>query len=1038
MSHTRPGAAMYSGDVKSPNWLEASLAWLTPKQPSSPAPPPSAYTAGDYQPASPEPQTRQQQQQQQYQQQQQHAHPQQYQQRLPPEYIDDDVPMYELPPRHARSPPPRLREAEPDAMLRSPESYAQHRPGAVAQWQKPPPPPLPQQQQRSQPAATPRNSSPARTALAPRDENTPLPPRGAAAPAASTALSASDMAAARARSDARGRHRSNSPRGDARGSTMHVSARSNASSVGSSMRGGSSQQFDRSQRMPFGSSTPRFAADAAPRREPQPHPAVVRAIEEAAPLAKERARGLHAAYAQCAALRRMLTALRVNRLLTRWRVAVNILCHEETHAAAHRARLALEQAIVEEHKRSERALVEEKKDSLRKAHLFGLIKQSEANEAKSLAQYFATWCTTVQLLEGETAVQAEAAARAQANRTRERLSDALTSKVAELASVKRMVQKPTLLERELFETQAELTRSKDELADALRKLKAQERRAMMAEERVAAIHVEMGKERERHRRELANAQHGVSAQHGAHHGAHGPRSSSPAHGRAGQTVAQQATAFHASTASINSHGGHGHGPSSHGAGRHGDTHDVESLRSSLSASIAERQKLDNKLDGLRAKVHSLSEARSRSRVARVQALLMLRMHSRMGPALRRWQAASLAVDASDPGRAGASAALLPSDSSTGGALAAAGAAHVGEQRQSRIIALQRELLDREAQLGAAHQASLKWREERAALTQQLTAAQTDAQASKARMADAALAAAAAAEKEVRVELTSAQKALKELRGRMADMEGRLERSDRELHAAREVASAKEQEAQQAVADADAARRAENNAAIAREEMEDARVSEAEHSAGRIAELEAAVEESRAGAANALKNKPLTMQREMRDRQKEVEALRAQLAELSKKYMVQQKRMNDAEARMEGLQKEVAQHRNKSTHQLRFALQNSPAATPRGGGGGSPMPSGQHALSSGGAFGSPVPSPRGERESPVPATNSTARARATSPRADARPMSPRARAPSAAPLSVTALGAGSPPAPAPYCPTGAGERPARPARSRMPPTAPSAR
>ena len=52
-----------------------------------------------------------------------------------------------------------------------------------------------------------------------------------------------------------------------------------------------------------------------------------------------RARGLHAAYAQCAALRRMLTALRVNRLLVRWRVAVVFIAANERLSAASKTAL---------------------------------------------------------------------------------------------------------------------------------------------------------------------------------------------------------------------------------------------------------------------------------------------------------------------------------------------------------------------------------------------------------------------------------------------------------------------------------------------------------------------------------------------------------------------------------------------------------------------------------------------------------------------------------------------------------------------------
>merc|ERR1711938_249747 len=74
---------------------------------------------------------------------------------------------------------------------------------------------------------------------------------------------------------------------------------------------------------------------------------------------------------------------------------------------------------------------------------------------------------------------------------------------------------------------------------------------------------------------------------------------------------------------------------------------------------------------------------------------------------------------------------------------------VGEARQSRILSLQRELLEREAALGAAHTASLKWREERMRLNQELTEARAEVASLTSKVADTALAAAASAEREGR-------------------------------------------------------------------------------------------------------------------------------------------------------------------------------------------------------------------------------------------------------------------------------------------------
>jgi len=1045
---------MLTAEVRTPNWLESGLAWLTPgaAKPSSPAPPQSHRTVATFEAASPT-----------YSEQHGWAESEQ---------------QWTVDPEEA---PPSAKHHADDAV--EDWYYEQHH---SPPYQRSPP------SQEQQHVAAAREKSPHRAALAPREENT-LPPASARtaayssiavapppapasarnsgvalAPApAPTAAAAptghTDVTSTRAalRAEARQQRRSHSPRvggggGDDVGggvstaamhssstrelhtSAMHTSARSFCSSSTSSARGfvggggggggGSGSERERG----FGSSRPRFGSEANA-KVPQPHPAVIRAVEAAAPLARDRARGLHAAYAQCAALRRMLTALRVNRLLTRWRVAVEIICHDEAFALATKARHALEHAIVEEHKRAERALVEERKESIKRAHLFGLMVQADMEERNKLVHYFGTWCSMVQLLEGETAVQAEAAAKAQAHRTREHLKEALATKTAELASAKKMIQKPTLMERELAEQGAELERTRAELLDAHKRIKGHERRATMAEERVAALRIEMGKEREKAKREVAAAAAvSASSQPQQEQQDVPARSASP--GRAGgdgsSPPKSQPASRPASSGGAAAPAARGAAPAAaaaaaahhHGAKADEKVHlefEIKQLRKSLSESVSERQQLTSKLDGMRGKVQQLSEAQKRLRANRFQALLMLRMHARIGPALRRWQAVSLVVDHSDSSRVAGSRDLLPMDAATTGE---ARTFDAGEQRQSRIIALQRELLDREAQLGAAHQASLDWREERSRLTQQLAAAQADAQATRSRMADAALAAAAAAEREARAELTGAQRQLKELRTKLNLVEDGLEKGASESHELRQALAASVQELRQARAQAEAAQRAERHASARVEEIEDARISEAEHAKERIDALEAQVREMQEASVAAVKNRPLTVQREMRDSQKEAEALKAQVAELTRKGNLQQKRMNDAEARMEGLQKELERYRQKQSHSLKLAL-----ASPRTREGLV-----AHSLSAGGGFGSPVPSsprhtehPQETYLAPQPIYQPPA-ARGASPRRGAE-TSPRA-----GPLRPQLAAA---------APSAAGseqgsERATRPAKSRMPPMAPS--
>ena len=1045
---------MLTAEVRTPNWLEAGLAWLTPgaAKPSSPAPPQSHRTVATFEAAS-------------------------------PTYSE----------QHGWAESEQQWTVDPEE---APPSAKHHADDVVEDWyyEQPHSPPylrstLSQEQQH---VAAAREKSPHRAALAPRDENT-LPPASARtaayssiavapppapasarssgvafapihAPApAPTAAAAptghTDVTSTRAalRAEARQQRRSHSPRGGGGGGDdvgagvsttamhssatkeLHTSARSLCSSSTSSARGfvSGGGGGERERERGFGSSRPRFGTDANA-KVTQPHPAVMRAVEAAAPLARDRARGLHAAYAQCAALRRMLTALRVNRLLTRWRVAVESICHHEAFALATEARHALEQAIVEEHKRAERALVEERKESIKRAHLFGLMVQADMEERNKLVHYFSTWCSIVQLLEGETAVQAEAAAKAQAHRTREHLKEVLATKTAELASAKKMIQKPTLMERELAEQAAELARTRAELLDAQKRIKGHERRATMAEERVAALRIEMGKEREKAKRELAAAavvsassqplQEDVPARSASPWRAVSSDVSSPPKGQPASRPASSggAAALAArGAAPAAAAAAHHHGAKADEKVQH--EFEIKQLRKSLSESISERQQLSSKLDGMRGKVQQLSEAQKRSRANRFQALLLLRMHARIGPLLRRWQAASLVLDHSDLSRGAGSRDLLPMDAATTGE---ARTFDAGEQRQSRIIALQRELLDREAQLGAAHQASLEWREERSRLTQQLAAAQADAQATRSRMADAALAAAAAAEREARAELTGAQRQLKELRTKLTLVEDGLETGASEAQELRQALAASVQELRQSRAQAEAAQRAERHASARVEEIEDARISEAEHAKERIEALEAQVREMQEASVAAVKNRPLTVQREMRDSQKEAEALKAQVADLTRKGSLQQKRMNDAEARMEGLQKELERYRSKQSHSLKLAL-----ASPRTREGLV-----AHSLSAGGGFGSPVPVPSSPRHTEHPQETYLApqplyqppaaqppAARGASPRRGAETSGPRA-----GPLRPQLAAA---------APSAAGsehgsERATRPAKSRMPPMAPS--
>ena len=83
-----------------------------------------------------------------------------------------------------------------------------------------------------------------------------------------------------------------------------------------------------------------------------------------------------------------------------------------------------------------------------------------------------------------------------------------------------------------------------------------------------------------------------------------------------------------------------------------EAHQVDVLRQQLSSAVADRHRLEGQLDGQRKKVAMLSEVRKRAARQRPR-LLLLRAHQALGPALRKWQMASLERAAELIGRMGA-------------------------------------------------------------------------------------------------------------------------------------------------------------------------------------------------------------------------------------------------------------------------------------------------------------------------------------------------------------------------------------------------
>jgi chemotaxis protein histidine kinase CheA len=376
--------------------------------------------------------------------------------------------------------------------------------------------------------------------------------------------------------------------------------------------------------------------------------------------------------------------------------------------------------------------------------------------------------------------------------------------------------------------------------------------------------------------------------------------------------------------------------------------------------VADKHRLESQLDGQRAKVQTLLAGARKSSAQRLTSLLLLRAHQALGPALRRWQAASLERAPELLAESNSSGVIVTLD--TASAMGGGMGQTTSDARQSRIIALQRELLDREAQLGQSHQAALKWREERSVLREEVAEARADAQTARGMLAEAVLKATQEVEAEknamlekqaeelraLKKRLAAAEKGWKETASALANTEATLEQSHAEAEGYRK--------------ERNEARREIKSAQVATEELEDAYRSEREAAAQRISDLEARLAAQAEQAVVARRDRPITVQRDLDRAQKEVEKLTAQLSEERKRMALMQKRVLDAEGRMEGLQKEVAQHRNSNQSKLARALMGSPQSGGGGGGGGGGCGGGHgwrpESSTSGGGGG--FLSPRGER------------------------------------------------------------------------------
>ena len=204
----------------------------------------------------------------------------------------------------------------------------------------------------------------------------------------------------------------------------------------------------------FGMSTPRFDAryDASAKAQ-RAHVREERDMahsyhgSEAHVHSAARNRGLHAAYAQCAALRRMLTALRVNRLLMRWRVAVVYISANERLAHSKDTRLAMEDAVVEVHKRGEVTAQRAALVASQRVYLSAMLPMLLGTPR--LTRAFASWQESCRLVDAHRALLQQTALRRWQAATGEALREALAKKEREVLHVRKLTQKPTQLEREI-------------------------------------------------------------------------------------------------------------------------------------------------------------------------------------------------------------------------------------------------------------------------------------------------------------------------------------------------------------------------------------------------------------------------------------------------------------------------------------------------------------------------------------------------------------------------------------------------------------
>ena len=648
------------------------------------------------------------------------------------------------------------------------------------------------------------------------------------------------------------------------------------------------------------------ARTSSPRQTPRPSPrqASPRSGREEADdrLAARRLLG-HRVH-QLVALRRQLTARSLVQYLSRWRAAALALSGHAAVDSLLGHRDALEARLAGYHERADGVAAQAAARAARVAILRSL---AAALDHTSVVVWFARWQRGTLAVGAAEMAAAHAADLSDQEERRAQLSFRLSQRGDALASARKMIQRPTELERALAAATEEKAALEARAIGAEQKLAHATRRAEGAEARLRS---QRPSPKPSPRPSAAAAGGGIGA---------GPA----AFGR-------NASPRPASRASVLS-----------SVESHELADEVASLRAALATAQAERQRAEAALNSGRVNAKTVADARKKARLARLASLLRMRWGRRVWPLLRRWHRVAVAVGHGVPstrGRLLGAVRGAPLGDDVG--LGEASELGLGEPPRERVLALQRELLELEARLDAAHGDARKARDSGKAAAAELASIKAQSATALAGVAAAARTAtdcAAVVRSELEAEHAEAVAAL---RRRVSRAESAAEAAAAQADGARADAAdarLRATTAEEALRDAREAAATQRTANAARdaEAREDSR-SRAEASRA----LERKLRETEAALAESKERRPAQVQREVHALREELEATNAKLAEQTKRMESMNRRAAAAENRTETLQRELQGYRSGPNARLQRALQEPLHPTERmrfGRGADSPPP-----------------------------------------------------------------------------------------------------